>query len=58
MCGCYLAYASIPILCHACNVTLEESEDPNHVCSYLNIDDINQKYKEAMKVMFQKNTTK
>ena len=34
MCGHYLAYANIPRLCHACNVTLEESEDPNHACNF------------------------
>ena len=35
MCGCYLAYANIPRLCCACNVTLEESENPNHDCNFL-----------------------
>jgi len=54
MCGRYLAYANIPRLCHACNVTLEESENPNHDCNFLNMDDTNQKCKEAMKVMFPK----
>ncbi len=54
MCGHYLAYPNIPRLCHACNVTPQESGDPNHVCKYLNMDDINQKCKEAMRVMFLK----
>jgi len=54
MCGCYLAYANIPRLCCACNVTPEESESSNHDCIFLNMDDINQKCKEAMKVMFPK----
>jgi len=50
MCGCYVAYANIPRLCHACNVTPEESEDPSHVCNYLYMQEINQKCNEAMKV--------
>ena len=53
MCGRYLAYANIPRLCHACNVTPEESEDPSHVCNYLYMQEINQKCYEAMKGFFQ-----
>ena len=49
MCGRYLAYANIPRLCRACNVTPEESEDPSHVCNYLYMQKINQKCYEAMK---------
>ncbi len=48
MCGRYLAYANIPRLCHACNVTPEESEDPSHVCNYLDMQEINQKCILAM----------
>jgi len=48
MCGCYLAYANIPRLCYTFNVSPEESEDPSHVCSYLDIDDINQKSKPML----------
>lgn len=55
MCGRYLAYANIPRLCRACNVTPEESEDPSHVCNYLFMQQINQKCKEAMKVFFPNN---
>jgi len=49
MCGHYLAYANRPRLCHACNVTPQESEDPSHVCNFLYMDDINDKCNEAMK---------
>jgi len=52
MCGHYLAYANIPRLCHACNVTPEESEDPSHVCNFLYIQEFNEKCNEAMKVFF------
>ena len=47
MCGRYLAYANIPRLCHAWHVTPEESEDPSHVCNYLDMQEINQ---SAMKL--------
>ena len=55
MCGRYLAYANIPRLCPACNVTPEESEDPNHVCNYFYMQEINQKCNEAMKIFFPNN---
>jgi len=50
MCSCYLAYANIPRLCHACNITPEGSEDPSHVCNFLYMDAINEKCNKAMTV--------
>jgi len=39
MCGQYLAYANVQRLSQACDVTVEESEDPNHVCNFLSMHD-------------------
>ncbi len=41
MCGRYLAYANIPRLCRACDVTPEESDNPDHKCKFLSMSDIN-----------------
>jgi len=41
MCGRYLAYANIPRLCRACDVTPEESDNPDHKCNFLSMTDIN-----------------
>jgi len=52
MCGRYLAYANVQRLSQACDVTVEESEDPNHVCNFLNMHDINMKCHNAMWLFF------
>jgi len=41
MCGRYLAYANVPTICHACDVTPDESVDPNHVCNFISMHNIN-----------------
>jgi len=41
MCGRYLAYANVPRLCRACDVTPEESDNPDHKCIFLDMKDIN-----------------
>ena len=43
MCGHYLAYANIPRLCCAYNVTPQESEDPSHACNFSYMNHINEK---------------
>ena len=40
MCGRYLAYANVPRICRACDVTPEECENPKHKCKFLNMSDI------------------
>jgi len=41
MCGRYLAYANVPRMCCECDVTPDESDDPNHVCNFISMHDIN-----------------
>jgi len=43
MCGRYLAYANVPRICRACDVTPEDSDDPFHECRFLSMADINAK---------------
>ena len=40
MCGRYLAYANVPRICRACDVTPEECENPNHKCNFISMSDI------------------
>jgi hypothetical protein len=42
MCGRYLAYANVPRLCRACDVTPEQSDNPNHKCRFISMSDINE----------------
>jgi len=42
MCGRYLAYANVPRICRACDVTPEECDDPNHKCKFISMSDIHQ----------------
>jgi len=50
MCGSYLAYANVPRICHACNVTPEESDNPDHVCTFLSMYDMNEMCIYAMQL--------
>jgi len=40
MCGRYLAYANVPRIRRACDVTSEECDDPNHKCKYISMSDV------------------
>ena len=42
MCGRYLAYANVPRICRACDVTPEECDDPNHRCRFISMSDVYQ----------------
>jgi len=48
MCGRYLAYANVPRICRACDVTPEESDDPYHECRFLSMSDLNAKSRLAL----------
>ena len=48
MCGHYLAYANVLTICWACNVTPEESDNPDHECNFLSMDDMNEMCVYAM----------
>jgi len=41
ICGRYLVSANVPRLCRACDVTREESDNPDHKCNFLAMTDIN-----------------
>jgi len=40
MCGRYLAYANVPRICRACDVTPEKCDNPNHKCKFISMSDI------------------
>jgi len=50
MCGRYLAYANVPRMCHACDVSPEDSDNPNHVCKFIFMDDVNDLCLTALKL--------
>jgi len=50
MCGRYLAYANVPRMCHACDVSPEDSDNPNHVCKFISMDDVNDLCLMALKL--------
>jgi len=50
MCGRYLAYANVPRICRACDVTPEESENPNHKCKFIAMSDIHDMCLVAMQL--------
>jgi len=54
MCGRYLAYANVPRICHACDVTPEESDNPYHVCNFLSMYDMNKKCVYVMQLYYPK----
>jgi len=54
MCGRYLAYANVPRICCACDVTPEESDNPYHVCNFLSMYDMNKKCVYVMQLYYPK----
>jgi len=41
MYGMYLAYANVSRICRACDVTPEECDNPDHICNFLSMSEIN-----------------
>jgi len=46
----YLAYANVPRICHAINVTAEESDNPDHEYIFISMYDINEMCVYAMQL--------
>jgi len=50
MCGRYLAYANVPRICCACDVSPEDCDNPDHVCNFLSMHDMNEMCVYAMQL--------
>jgi len=50
MCGRYLAYANVPKICHACDISPEDCDNSDHVCNSLSVHDMNEMCVYAMQL--------
>jgi len=50
MCGRYLAYANVPRMCRACDVTPEQSDNPQHVCRFLSMSELDEMCMDALQL--------
>jgi len=50
MCGRYLAYANVPRICCACDVSPEDCDNPDHECNFLSMHDMNEMCVYAMQL--------